>query len=104
MVEPRGRRLNPLQTSAGDDAIPINRHLGMTAEEIGVEQFAGDMFLAGVDNRGVWGDRLDLSNVPRLDGVAKDDTHGVAVSRWSLVVGQQVSSEPGCIFLSRGKR
>ncbi len=61
------------------DAVPIDRHLGMAAENVGRKQFLGDSLLAGVDDLGLRHGRGDLLDVFRFHRVAKDDAnrHGV---------------------------
>ena len=52
MVHAGGRRLDPLQPSLADHAVPIDRHLGVAAENVGREDFLGDLLLAGIDDLG----------------------------------------------------
>ena len=53
MVEPGGRRLNPLQPAAAHDRVPVDRHLGMAAEDVGPQNLLGDPLLPGVDQFGL---------------------------------------------------
>ena len=53
MVHAGGGGLDPLQPALADDAVPIDGHLGMAAEDVGGEEFLGDPLLAGVDDLGL---------------------------------------------------
>jgi hypothetical protein len=72
MVEPGGGGLNPLQSAALDDFLPGHGHFGMPAKNIGLRQFGGDAFLAGVDNLGVWGRSGNLCDVLLFDRIAEN--------------------------------
>ena len=76
MIQAGGRRLNPLQPSLLDDAVPIDGHFRMATKQVAVEQFFGDVFLPGVADFRIRRSGLNFSNVPRFDGIAEDDTHG----------------------------
>ncbi len=78
MVHSGGGRLDPPQPAAADHAVPIDRDLGVPAEDVGVEKLLGDPLLAGIDHLGPRHGGGDLGDVFRFDGVAKDDAHGVA--------------------------
>ena len=86
MVEPGRRRLNPLQPAAADDRVPIDRHLGMAAKDIGLGQFPRDVLLPGVDDFGPRRGRLNLCDVFRLDRIAKNDAHGRIAGAWAAGV------------------
>ena len=75
MVHAGGRGLDPLESSLSDDGVPVDGHLGMAAENVGLEDFLGDALLAGVDDLGLGRRGGDLPDVFRLDGIAKDDAH-----------------------------
>ena len=78
MVHAGGRRLDPPQAALPDHAVPIDRHLGVAAEDVGPEQLFGDPLLAGVDDLGLRHGGGDLLDVFGFDGVAEDDSrrHG----------------------------
>ena len=76
MVEPRGRRLNPLEPAAPDDFVPRHRPLfGMAAENIGVEYRFRNSLLPGIDDGRPRLGGLNLRDVLRFDGIAEDDIH-----------------------------
>ncbi len=61
MIHSRGRGLNPLQPSLANDAVPIDGHLGVTAENVGREDFRGNLFLRGIDDLGLRHNGGDLA-------------------------------------------
>ena len=74
MIEPRGRRLDPLQPALLHDTIQIDRHFVVAAKNIAVKKFLGNTpppSTTSALRRG-----LNLINVLRLGGVAEDDSHG----------------------------
>ncbi len=78
MVEPRGRRLNPLKPAAPHDLVPWYRPLfGVPAKKISASRMASGCLLTGIDDGAARRGRLDLRDVLRFDGVAEDDIHGV---------------------------
>ena len=94
MVESGGGRLNPLQPSGGDDAVPVDGNLGMPAEKIGVMNLLGDVLLAGVDDFRVGSDRGDLPQMTVFHRVAKNNPHGQAGKRtWRLGSGEGTDEE-----------
>ena len=76
MVHAGGGRLDPPQAALPHHAVPIDRHLGVAAEDVGPKQLFGDSLLAGVDDFGLGHGRGDLCDVFRFDGVAEDDSGG----------------------------
>ena len=76
MVHAGGRGLDPLQPALPDHAVPIDRHLGMAAEDVGPEDFLGDPLLAGIDDFGLGDGGGDLPRCSGFDRIAKDDAHG----------------------------
>ena len=66
MVHAGGRRLDPPQAPLPDHAVPIDRHLGVAAEDVGPKQLLGDPLLAGVDDLGLRHGGGDLRDVLRL--------------------------------------
>ena len=75
MVHSGRRRLNPLQPALAHDAVPIDRRLGVSAEDVGGKKLFGDALLAGVDDFGLRHSGGDLLDVSWLDGVTEDDSH-----------------------------
>src|SRR5690606_17294408 len=73
VIEPRRRGLNPLQSPARDDFVPRDRHLGMSHEDVSVEQFGRNPLLPGIDELvvGRGGDKLLV--VATFDRIAKND-------------------------------
>ena len=69
MVQSRGRGLDPLQAALGDDVVPRDGNLRVTAEYVGVKNLLGDSLLPGIDDLGIRGDVSDSSQMSRLDGV-----------------------------------
>ena len=63
MVHAGGGGLDPLEAALADDAVPIDGHLGMAAEDVGGEEFGGHPLLAGVDDLGLRGGGGDLPEV-----------------------------------------
>ena len=94
MVEPRGRRLNPLQPAAPHDLRPRHRHFGVAAEDVGVEQFRGDPLLPSIDHFVAGRGGANLLQVTRLDGVAKDDSHGPGATGSQKLAGFAVPMVP----------
>ncbi len=82
VIHARGRRLDPLQLSLADDAVPIDRHLGVAAEDVGGEDFRGNLLLRGVDDLGLRHDCGNLLQVTGLGDVAENDAHGRRESWW----------------------
>ena len=72
--------MDPLQAAAPNDCVPIDRDLGVAAKHVRVVQFRGDPLLPGVDNLRLGRRLLDLRHMPRLDGIAEDDSHGRRLS------------------------
>ena len=66
VVHAGGRRLDPPQPALPHHAVPIDRHLGVAAEDVGPKQFLGDPLLAGVDDLGLRHGGGDLLDVLRL--------------------------------------
>ena len=50
MIQPGRRRLNPLQSTLGNDFVPGDWHLGMAAKNIRGQQLAGHVLLTGVND------------------------------------------------------
>ncbi len=75
MVHSGRRRLNPLQPAVAHDAVPIDRHFGVSAEDVGRKKLLGNSLLAGVDDLGLGHGGGDLFDVFWFDRVAKDDSH-----------------------------
>ena len=73
VIHAGGRGLDPLQPSLADDAVPIDRHFGVTAEDVGREDFRGDLLLGGIDDLGLRHDGGDLLQVTGLGDVAEND-------------------------------
>ncbi len=93
VVQAGGGGLDPVQTLAAADFVPGDGDFGMAAENVGVEQLFGDVFLAGVDDFITGGVFRDLSDVVRLDRVAEDESfatgnravvHRAVIDRWRL--------------------
>ena len=77
MVQPGGRRLNPPQparrrTTPSQSTGTLAWPQKMSA----AQDLVGDALLPGVDHFGRGRRGGDLLEVPRLDGIAKDDSHG----------------------------
>ena len=70
---PGGRRLDRLQPSLADDPLPIDGHLGMPAENVGGEDFCGNLLLRGIDDLGSRHDGGNLLQVAGLGDVAEND-------------------------------
>ena len=83
MVHAGGGGLDPLQPALADDAVPIDGHLGMAAEDVGREEFLGDALLAGVDDFGLRHGGGDLARCLGSTGIAEDDAHGGPIGRQS---------------------
>ncbi len=75
MVHAGRRRLNPLQPASLHNGIPINRHLGMAAEDIGLEQLLGHSLLPGIDHLAARRCRANLLKMPRFNWITEDDAH-----------------------------
>ena len=84
VVESGGRRLDPAEPARLDDAVPGHRHLGVAAEDVGSGQFGSHPLLAGIDDFGMGGHRLNLGDVMGLDGIAEDDAHTYGFRRNGL--------------------
>ena len=82
MVEAGGGRLNPLETSLADDAVPIDGDFWMAAEQVAIEEFLSDVLLAGVEDLGLRGGGLNLGDVLRLDRIAKGNAHFEGRNEW----------------------
>jgi hypothetical protein len=72
MVHPGRRRLNPLEPSLPNDAVPIDRDLGVAAVKIGVKELLGHALLAGVDNLIFRRRSTDLFDVTGLNRVTEN--------------------------------
>ena len=75
MVHAGGRRLNPPQPAPPYHLGPIDGHLGVSAENIRSQDFAGDALLPGIDEFGIGRGGGDLRQVTLLDRVAEDNPH-----------------------------
>ncbi len=75
VVHPGGRRLDPPQTPLPHHAVPIDRHLGMAAEDIGGKQLGGDPLVAGIDDLGPRRRGGNLRKMFGFKGIAKYNAH-----------------------------
>ena len=95
VVESGGRRLDPAEAARLDDVVPGHRHLGMATEDVGGGQCGRHPLLAGIDDFGMGGHRLNLGDVVGLDGIAKDDAHAYGFHRKVL----ELASRPGAALV-----
>jgi hypothetical protein len=63
MIKAGRRGLNPAEPAAADDFLPRDGYLWVAAEDVGMWQLGGDVFLAGVDKFGVRRGVGDLRDV-----------------------------------------
>ncbi len=75
VIQPGRRRLHPPQPAPGDHRVPIDRHLGMAAKDVGRQQLAGDALLAGIDDLGPRRRRGDLAEMLGFDRITQNDAH-----------------------------
>lgn len=73
-----------------DGFVPRNGDLGVPQEDVGVEQFLGDAFLAGVDDFMPRSGGGQLRQVPGFHGITDDDSHaadGTRKAKRAIAVG-----------------
>jgi len=75
VIHTGGGGLDPMQPALSDYAVPIDGDFGVSAKHVGIEQFAGHPFLAGVDNFSPRHCRGDLLAMAFFDRIAEDDAH-----------------------------
>ena len=80
-----------MQASLADDAVPIDRHFGVAAEDVGGEDLLGDLILRGIDDLGLRHDGGDLLQMTGLGDVTENDAHG-GRWRWSLEENRLLSA------------
>ncbi len=95
MVQTGSRRLNPPQPPAANHGVPVDGHLGVSAKNVGPQDFLGNMLLSGIDDVSRAGHGGNLIVMPLFDRVAEDDSHGfvtrdLAPGRDSM--GQRIGS------------
>lgn len=94
MIESGCRRLNPLETPRRDHRRPVNRNLGVAAEDIGSVNLAGYALLSRSDNL-VAGRRVgNLPNVLCFDRIAENNPHD-AMTRGAARLGRSAKKPVG---------
>ena len=78
------------QPAATDDRVPIDRHFGVSTENVGVEYLLADAVLAGIDHFGLRHGGGDSADVFLFDGVTEYD------SRWHSFWGWSTESALRC--------
>jgi hypothetical protein len=68
--------LDPTEPSLAHHAVPVHRDLGVSAEDVRLEQLFRDPFLPGINDLGAGRAGSDLLAVARFDRIAEDDSHG----------------------------